>query len=212
MSGYAGQFDTRDARNLGHWESIVRQDPGLEDRYAQAMVDVAQLPIVISDEEQTVSTIESHCRRIARDSTPVLVVIDYLQQVRKDAGKAEREEQLYASMANRIRRLSNALECPILAASQVTVGENQREQAKGARALEESSDTTILVRRKRDAETEDPSEFPSLVCRKAKLGVPFGRFKCRVDMRTGRWYECADRDEDTQPKAEPKQRRDRRNE
>jgi replicative DNA helicase len=214
MAGFCGGFDTRDARNSQAWGKKMWEDKGLEAKYQKGMSDVRRLPISFSGEKQTISTIETHCRSIKRTQDPVLIIIDYLQLVGKDIGKAEREEQEFRDMANRLQRLSDAMECPIMGLSQVTVsgsGKAQTTSAAQAKALENSADTVIEVERKRDEQTKAWEDSVALHCRKAKLGVNFGVFRCRTDPHTGRWSEEADHAEDPPPD-QKQQRPDKRNE
>lgn len=215
MAAFVGQFDGRETRNLATWERSLSQDTGLKERYEQAVEEVCTLPIEFAETDQTVNTIEAHCKRIARERKPILVMIDWLQLVGKSIDKAEREEQEFRVMATRLRGLSERIGCPVIGTSQVTVGSEKgaRAQAQGARALEQSSDTTIYIKRARDAETEDVSPDCKLLCRKAKEFTNFGSFPCKIDKRTGRWYECSEKtgDPPDDPLEDPKQKPDRRN-
>jgi replicative DNA helicase len=211
MAGFCGGFDTRDARNAQAWGKKLWNNQSLEASYQKGMDEAERLPIVFSGEKQTISNIETHCRSLRRTQAPVLIIVDYLQLVGKDIGKAEREEQEFRDMANRLQRLADEMECPIMGLSQVTVsgsGKQQTTSAAQAKALENSADTVIEVERKRDEQTKAWQDSVSLHCRKAKLGVNFGVFRCRTDPHTGRWSEEADHAEDPPPD-ERKRDRDR---
>jgi replicative DNA helicase len=211
MAGFCGQFDTRDVRNALTWGKKLWNNPSLEANYQKGMSEAERLPIDFSGAKQTISTIEAHCRRIKRNQNPVLVIIDYLQLVGKDIGKAEREEQEFRDMANRLQRLADWMQCPIMGLSQVTVsgsGKQQTTSAAQAKALENSADTVIEATRERDENTKQWKDTVTLDCRKAKLGTPFGLFQCKTDPHTGRWYEESDHAEDPPPQDE-KSKRDR---
>lgn len=210
MAGYAGEFNTYDTRNAESWGRRMVDDPGLEAKYLSAMEEVEALPLLINDEPQTISSIESHCRRIARDYKPVLIVIDYIQQVEKDIEKAHSEEQQYRIVANRLRRLADKLECPILVLSQVTesgTGKQKTTAAAGATALEKSGDMILYVERPKDEQTDEPSEFLKLRCRKAKGAPYFKPFLVKENPISRRWYAAVDKPGDP----ETQRKRDNRN-
>jgi replicative DNA helicase len=216
MAGYCGLFNTYDTRNADAWGSMLDKDPQLEIRYAAALKEVASLPLHMSAEMQTVSSIESHCRRIARDNKPVLIVVDYMQQVDKSQEAAHSEEQQYRHMANRFRRLSDKIECPILALSQVTesgTGKAKVTSAAGATALEKSGDMNLYVERERDAQTDEPSEYLKIRCRKAKGAPYFKPFLVYEDPVSRRWSAASDKPGDPPPpQGEKTKRPDKRNE
>ena len=216
MAGYAALFDTREARNIKAWDRMIRNRPSLEDEYAAGLVDVAQLPIEFSKDPQTISSIESHCRRIARDKTPVLIVVDYAQRIGLQDLEGDSDVSKLGHVANRLRRLADDLRCPIEVGSQVTVsgtGKQRTAHAQWATALEHSADTIFTLRRKVNAETGVKADEVDLICEKTKNGVPFGCAKCYLDPHTGRWTEIGDKPGDPPaPQDEKTKRPDRRNE
>jgi len=211
MAGFCGRFDTRDARSSEAWGRVLDGDPGLETRYQSALQEVRSLPIVLNDEPQTVESILSHCRRVARDQTPILIIVDYMQQVGKQIGKAEREEQEFRDMANKFRRLADKLDCPVFGLSQITeqgTGKGRTQAAAGAKALQNSADMNLIVAREQDSQTDEVSDMATIRCRKAKLAPYFRPFKCHADPKTGRW--CAASDKPGDPQQDEKKQRDRK--
>ena len=210
MAGFCGEFDTRDCRTAEAWgRRLLRDRTGnLEMKYLAALEEVRGLPIIISDEPQTIHGIEAHCRRIAKESTPVMIVIDYLQLVGKD-GKSEREEQEFRDMANRLRRLSDKLKCPILGLSQVTVsgsGKSRTVMAAQAKALQNSADTDIMIERDVEEGTRKKLPFLTLYSEKAKGSPEFPPFKVYEDPQGRRWGAANDKQPDPSPQGDRKQR------
>lgn len=211
MAGYAALFDTREARNIKAWDRMIRNRPRLEDEYAAGLVDVAQLPIEFSKDPQTISSIESHCRRIARDKTPVLIVVDYAQRIGLQDLDGDSDVSKLGHVANRLRRLADDLPCPIEVGSQVTItgtGKQRTAHAQWATALENSADTIFTLRRKVNAETGVKDDQVDLICEKTKNGVPFGCAKCYLDPQTGRWTEIDDKPGDPPPETQQRDRKD----
>jgi replicative DNA helicase len=212
MAGFCGRFDTYDCRTAEAWSKVLRDDPSLETTYQTAMTTVSKLPILITDEPQTVSSIEAHCKRIAKDSKPVLIIVDYMQQVGKDIAGTYSEEQQYRIMANTFRRLSDKLECPILGLSQVTeqgTGKARVMSAAGATAMEKSGDMNLVIERKKNDDTDEPEPFVTIRCRKAKGAPYFKPFKCYEDPKSRRWSAVRDQPDDPQPDSKkPRDRKD----
>ena len=209
MAGYEKNFDTREVRNLRAWERLLKSDPRLEDDYTAGLIGVAQLPLEFSKDPQTISSIESHCRRIARDRTPILILVDYAQRIGLQDLPGDNDVSKLGHVANRLRRLSDDLRCPVVVGSQVTVsgsGKDRKAHAQWATALENSADTIFGMHRKVNADTGEKSDDADLICEKTKNGVPFGCWKCSVNPHTGRWTEIVDKPGDPSPQGDRKQR------
>ena len=202
MASYVGGFDSRVCRNKPTFEAAQDYHADLEQTYWKAFSDVAGLRVEFGEDEQTISSIWTHCTRISKHRKPVLVAIDYLQRMGHNDKRKERVEQL-SDIGVRLRRLADRLRCPVLATSQVTIGPEGRPVTKDSKALEDSADTAIEIRRMRNKITDKSQEDCTLICRKSKEFSDFGTFKVHTDFKTGRWSE-SDRTEE--PEDEPLRR------
>lgn len=207
MASWLGLFDTLDIKNLPTWKHKLAQDEGLEQRYSIALEAVRTLPIEYAEGAQSIASIESHCRRVAKKHEPVLVVLDWLQRIDKAMEGVATEEQAFREMSGRVVRLQESLGCPIIGSSQITAGPDGAPHAFGARAFDQTADLVVYINRARDPKDQTWSPECSLVALKNRDFASFGRFKVRTDFSTGRWSAIAPGESKEDEKPEPQRKR-----
>lgn len=135
-------------------------------RVSNALSDLTNSPLFIDDtSSHTVSEIAAAARRLKRQNSLALIVIDYLTYIEPDNPLEPRQEQV-AKAARRLKGLARELNVPVLCLAQVN---RQAEQSKDNRprlsnlrdsgAIEQDADVVMFVHReeyyRRDEETYD---------------------------------------------------------
>jgi replicative DNA helicase len=121
---------------------------------ASAVQTLSGLPIYINDAgSTTVIDIRSQCRKIKSEQGLGLIVIDYLQLMQPHIRKPVREQEI-AEISRSLKQLSNELECPIIALSQLNRSaegrSDKRPQLQDLResgSLEQDADIVCLIHR-----------------------------------------------------------------
>jgi replicative DNA helicase len=109
--------------NLARVDSMHLARPAPHDMAAaeQALQALKALPIdVIDSPEQSVATIRAH----ARARRPDVILVDYLQLV-EGKGERTRQEEV-AGVARGLKKLARALDCVVIALSQISRGVESR--------------------------------------------------------------------------------------
>lgn len=113
----------------------------------------SQLPLWICDEPNlSVGQIAARCRRQRRRHGLELVLIDYIQLIRPDDERIQRQEQV-AKISRRLKILAREIQCPVVVLAQVnrTAGDVGRaprlSELRESGALEQDADGVIFVHR-----------------------------------------------------------------
>jgi replicative DNA helicase len=121
---------------------------------AEAALRFGDLPLQLDEAvDQTMSTIRSKARRMARGGKLGLVCIDYLQLVRPERGRDIREREV-AEISRAAKALAMELSVPVLMAAQL----NRKSEARDERtpqlsdlresgSLEQDADIVLLIHR-----------------------------------------------------------------
>ena len=187
MASWIAQFDSYDVRNRKAWERKVAQDPGVEQRYIDALEVIRTLPIEYCEGNQNIASIEAYCRSTAKRHDIVLVVVDWLQRIEKEWESTGTEEQAFRELSGRLVRIQQELNCPLIGSSQVTMGADGVPYSFGAKAFDQTASTIVHIDRRRDKVTNVWPAEAFLVAMKSRDFASFGRFGVRTDFSTGRW-------------------------
>lgn len=83
-------------------------------------VDASRLPVWIDDRaDHTVSSMTSVCKRAVRKHGVGLVVIDYLQLMNHEGGKADNQSTRVGNTSRRLKLLARALNVPVVCLAQL---------------------------------------------------------------------------------------------
>ena len=129
---------------------------------------------------QTLATIRSGARTIARQHTLGLIVIDYLQLVTPTDKRVKREEQV-AELTKGFKGLAKDLHVPVLLIAQLNregVRDKRRPRMSDLResgAIEQDSDVIGLLHEEPVDEGEPPSNIVELLIEKNRGGRNHGR-------------------------------------
>lgn len=126
----AEQIATRLTAQVSGIDSSRIRDGRLYDQewpaFAQAISDLADLPIMI-DDTSTLNPLQllTRCRRVQREQGLDLVVVDYLQLMTA-GGRFENRNQEISHISRQLKVLARELNIPVLAAAQLSRAVEQR--------------------------------------------------------------------------------------
>lgn len=186
---WMGRFDARALTNAVRWERERARRPALAREYEEATVAFASLPLHIASGDLSIGDIEAACKQAARHQDVALVLIDYVQEIRKRAD-AGNEEQAFREMGKRLVRLQDEIACPVITASQITKAPDGSRYTFGARAFEHAADTVISIGRERDEDGKLKPEA-TLGTDKTRELEPF-LASVWTDFASGRWHDMTD--------------------
>jgi len=199
-------------RRFVAWQSGVGSDRlrpgGQEKRMAwehkliqDAYVKLQELPLQVTSRVTDIGRIEAEVRNAAMAGPVWGVLVDHAQNV--TGGQGENRERKLADVAERLQRLSNEIEAPILLPSQITQKDDGRIMAKGCSALEENCSLSLHVTRGKPG---DPrwkrlqSREVVIACELSRDDEPFGEVDCYGQFECYRLWDQAEWEE-TQSRA-----------
>lgn len=160
------------ASELGiRYEDIEERRLTLEEtqRLTEFMRQLEQKPLVIVDTPRTVANIRAECRQIAHRSGQVdLVVIDYLgllADLNREVEGGDRRDVRVGMAVWNLRQLARELDCHVLMVAQFnrepgkrTTGRPRITDLKDSSAIEQHSDSVVLVYRPERDDSLDENE------------------------------------------------------
>jgi len=125
---------------------------------------LSELPIFIDDQPgRSIGEIGSISRRMKRRHEIGLIIVDYLQLIEPDDGKAPREQQV-AQIVRRLKALAKEMDVPVIALAQLNRGVELREDKRPRLAdlresgsIEQDADLVLFLHR---PETYNPEDRP----------------------------------------------------
>jgi replicative DNA helicase len=155
--------------------------------------------------QRSVSEIAAEARRLKRKHDLKLLVIDYLQLVRPDNPRDNRQEQV-AMIARRLKCLARELSVPVLCLAQLNRqsevskdSEPQLHHLRESGAIEQDADVVMFIWRKDDRDSDGQGNGQPAVLKVAKsrngptgrVGLAwlpdFTRFEGQIDDRGDAW-------------------------
>ena len=147
-------------------ENILRQRAGIETRSAmrgqfcegeyermeQATTDLREAPLLIDDTPAIeIGALVSRAQRMVRERGIRLVVVDYLQLLTTAERYANYTLQV-GDYAKALKTLARTAKIPVLALSQVTIGEDNRVKTRWSTEVEQHADALLLMWRQKQYE------------------------------------------------------------
>jgi replicative DNA helicase len=116
-----------------------------EDLY-RAAASIMCSPLILDDTTRGIEQIVSECRRLSREPSPRLVVVDYAGLVQTSRNMDERARLEHVS--RELKALSKEVRATVVSLSQVTWDQERRDASTfGARGAEFDADMVVEVRR-----------------------------------------------------------------
>ena len=156
-------------------------------RYNEAMNELGDTNLVIEDDlSVTLPEIKAKCRRLAKSSKGLgLVVIDYLQLVTTGNKKVESRQVEVSEISRTLKTMASELKVPVIALSQLSRNAEKRESnmpmladLRESGSIEQDADMVLFVNRKDyyDAKKDQkekivPAELVIAKHRKGSLGT-----------------------------------------
>lgn len=108
-----------------------------------AVQQISEWKMWIDDRSnQTVNHIEAECIRQRDLHGPVdLVIVDYLQLVRGERGRQDKEHEEISRVSKGLKNLAKTLQCPVITAAQL----NDNGKVKGSREPTFDADAVLLI-------------------------------------------------------------------
>ena len=150
------------------------------DRLDEAAAEAKRWPIWINDHSsQTVADIASDARRIKMRNGLDLVVVDYLQIVRSENARSNRNEQV-GNISWRLKQLAKDLSVPVIALSQLNRAVENRPDSeprlsdlRESGEIEQNADTVIMLHKPESPDSSREADVLKFLVRKQRNG-PLG--------------------------------------
>ena len=150
------------------------------DRLDEAAAEAKRWPIWINDHSsQTVADIASDSRRLKMRHGLDLVVVDYLQIVRSENARANRNEQV-GNISWRLKQLAKDLSVPVIALSQLNRAVENRPDSeprlsdlRESGEIEQNADTVIMLHKPESPDSSREADVLKFLVRKQRNG-PLG--------------------------------------
>lgn len=173
----------------GWGKRLLERDEGASQAIVKAEAEWAGLPLRISASLANLGQIVATCRALALEVPIGLVAIDYFQLLTGMEPEARTEEQVFNARAQKLQRLADELECPVICPSQVTVDRDSgKANTKGARAIEHNA--SLVVDWKRDEDGGELKDSGYMACLISRNTPSFRPQKLITDKRCGRFWDA----------------------
>ena len=97
------------------------------DRFTQAVVNLAELPIFLDDSPGlSPMALRAKCRRLSREHGLDLVIVDYLQLMESGQGRSDNRVQEVGYISRHLKELARELNVPLISAAQLSRQVEQR--------------------------------------------------------------------------------------
>ena len=135
----------------------------------QAMGRLGNIPMWVDDTPSiSILEVRAKARRLLRDKSDGLIVVDYLQLMQPQTGRRSENRQVeIAEISRGLKVLAKELDCPVLALSQlsrrVEDRQGKRPQLSDLResgAIEQDADVVMFIDRNTDPRGEDETGRP----------------------------------------------------
>ena len=168
-------------------------DQGEMGRIVNAATHLQKAPLYINDNSRLdIQSLRSSVRRMVKEKGIELVVVDYLQLLTVEGFKEDRTREV-TMISGALKAIAKEMKIPVLVASQLNRGVEQRQGAKGdskprlsdlreSGSIEQDADVVMLLHRRilhqTDASTEsgEPDNSADLIIAKQRSG-PTGDLK-----------------------------------
>ncbi len=145
----------------------------------------------------TVSDISARARRLDREQSLSLLVVDYIQLI-QGRQEVERREQQVADISRSLKLLAKDLDIPVIALSQLNRGPenrpNKRPQLADLResgAIEQDADYVVFIYRDEVYDEDSPDQGIAEVILAKQRNGPIGTVKLQFEKRWGRFQNLA---------------------
>lgn len=158
---------------LARINGMGRPDPADRERLAQAARHLASLPISVDDRSSvTARDAAAHARILARRGHLAGVVIDYLQLMSPPRGDRRPRHEIVADQSRQLKILAGALDCPVIALSQLNRASEARQDGRPtladlreSGAIEQDADVVLLLHVPTEGGVPDQSRLDVLVAK-----------------------------------------------
>lgn len=161
----------------GHRLRKGQLEPDERHALLEASSELSRLPLFIDDQPgRTVAQISAICRRLKRNKSLGLVIIDYLQLIEPEDKRANREQQI-AQITRRLKGIAKENDLPIIALSQLNRGVELREDKRPrladlreSGAIEQDADIVMFLHRPDAYNPEDRPGLAEVIVAKHRSG------------------------------------------
>jgi len=134
----------------------------------QAMGRLGTIPLWVDDTPSiSILEVRAKARRLLRDKSGGLIIVDYLQLMQPQGRRSENRQVEIAEISRGLKILAKELDCPVLALSQlsrrVEDRQGKRPQLSDLResgAIEQDADVVMFIDRNTDARAEEETGRP----------------------------------------------------
>ena len=165
------------ARVNGHKLRAADFDDAERHRLMVASGELNEMPLYIDDKPgRTVSQIAAIARRLKRQKSLGIIIVDYLQLVEPEDKKVPREQQI-AFISRRLKFIAKELDVPVIALAQLNRGVELREDKRPrladlreSGAIEQDADLIAFLHRPEMYDAEDRPGEAEIVIAKHRSG------------------------------------------